>query len=183
MNWTFELIQELKKIWQSFLTITVTLLINKPWARAVVSQAYRSNTHTRSWQLWSRLKVVSIYCYWHWPQLQGGKSEFCTSHILKTTTNTKANLKTNWLRKHSRTFSYRSCSSSSEEKSPMVFNPDPKQYLKQLKEWHVIVFYDQSGETLRAAPTLTPFQSNLQWVVLHVNLNFTLCLVLCMNGF
>ena len=26
----FELIQELKDIWQSFLTITVTLLINKP---------------------------------------------------------------------------------------------------------------------------------------------------------
>ena len=48
MNWGFELIQELKEIWQSVLTITVTLLINKPLARAVVSQAYRSNTHTRS---------------------------------------------------------------------------------------------------------------------------------------
>ena len=30
MKWGFELIQELKEIWQSFLTITVTLLINKP---------------------------------------------------------------------------------------------------------------------------------------------------------
>ena len=45
MYWGFELIQELKDIWQSFLTITVTLLIR---ARAVVLQAYRSNTHTRS---------------------------------------------------------------------------------------------------------------------------------------
>jgi len=30
MYWGSEVIQELKDIWQSFLTITVTLLINKP---------------------------------------------------------------------------------------------------------------------------------------------------------
>ena len=31
--------------------------------------------------------------------------------------------------------------------------PWPQTILKQLKEWHVIVFRDQSGETLGAAPT------------------------------
>ena len=49
-----------------------------------------------------------------------------------------------------------SCSSCLEEKSPMVPNPDPKQKLKQLTEWHVIVFCEQSGETWRAAPTQLP---------------------------
>ena len=50
-----------------------------------------------------------------------------------------------------------SCGSCLEEKSTMVPNPDPKQKLKQLKEWHVIVFCDQSGETFRATPTQLPF--------------------------
>ena len=50
-----------------------------------------------------------------------------------------------------------SCGSCLEEKSAMVPNPDPKQKLKQLKEWHVIVFCDQSGETFRATPTQLPF--------------------------
>ena len=35
----------------------------------------------------------------------------------------------------------------------MVYNPDPLIILKALKKWHVIVFCDQSGETLRAPPT------------------------------
>ena len=39
-----------------------------------------------------------------------------------------------------------------EEKSQMVPNPDPKQYSNNWKN-DVIVFCDQSGETLRAAPT------------------------------
>ena len=33
----------------------------------------------------------------------------------------------------------------------------PNNTQKQLKEWHVIVFFDQSGETLRAAPTQLSF--------------------------
>ena len=46
------------------------------------------------------------------------------------------------------------CSSCSKEESPMVPNSRPQTMLKQLlKEWHVIVFCDQSGETLRAVPT------------------------------
>ena len=49
-----------------------------------------------------------------------------------------------------------SCSSCLEEKSPMVPNPDPKQYWDNRKNY-VIVFCDQSGETLQAAPT-QPFQ-------------------------
>ena len=48
-----------------------------------------------------------------------------------------------------------SWSSCSEEKSPMVRFPDPKQYLllKQLEEWNIIVSCDQLGDTLPAAPT------------------------------
>ena len=46
-------------------------------------------------------------------------------------------------------------SSCSEEKSPMVRFPDPKQYLllKQLEESNIIVSCDQLGDTLPAAPT------------------------------
>ena len=46
-------------------------------------------------------------------------------------------------------------SSCSEEKSPMMRFPDPKQYLllKQLEEWNIIVSCDQLGDTLPAAPT------------------------------
>ena len=60
------------------------------------------------------------------------------------------------LAKHDR-YIFGSCSRCSEEKSPLVPNPDSKQ-------WHVIVFCDQSGKTLRAAPTQLTF-----WMTMKTN--------------
>ena len=56
----------------------------------------------------------------------------------------------------------RSCSSCSEEKSPMVSNPDPKQYWNNWKN-DIIVFCGQSGETFRASPTQLPWEGDWRW--------------------
>ena len=59
------------------------------------------------------------------------------------------------------TTSYKSCSSCSEEKSPLVtvsLTQTIPWILKQSEEWHVFVSWDQLRETLQAAPVLLSYR-------------------------
>ena len=53
-------------------------------------------------------------------------------------------------------YSIGSCGSCSEEKSPIVRFPDPKQYWKQLEEWHVIVSHRPIRRDLPSSSYTTP---------------------------
>ena len=55
-----------------------------------------------------------------------------------------------------------SCSSCSKRSHQWCLTLTPSNTQKQLKEWHVIVFFDQSGVTLGAASAQLPFCSILE---------------------